>query len=235
MASSRAIAESGDLATRIEEVAMRLFIRDGYNGVSYLDIARELGTTHSNVHYYFRTKSKLAETVLRAVSESTTTATRGIWTDPATSLFEKFIRTRDWIHSRYLMFNPGGRGSHPWGLLSRFSMEADALTSEMRVTIRTTLSRFEESIASGVRIAVENGELRADAPQAGITLQIISVMSLTGLITRHASGLDRLDELMRWTYLGIARAYGAVPEESWVSLPALNTRGRDKETQRRKA
>ena len=85
------------------------------------------------------------------------------------------------------MFNPGGRGSHPWGLLSRFSMEADALAWEIRrVTIRTTLSRFEESIASGVRIAVENGELRADAPQAGITLQIISVMSLTGLITRHA-------------------------------------------------
>ena len=36
------------------------------NRFSYLDIARELGTTHSNVHYYFRTKSKLAETVLRA-------------------------------------------------------------------------------------------------------------------------------------------------------------------------
>ena len=95
----------------------------------------------------------------------------------------------------------------------------------MRATIRTTLSQFEDSIATGVRIAVENGELRADAPQAGITLQIISVMSLTGLITRHASGLDRLDELMRWTYLGIARAYGAIPEKSWMPLPALNTRG----------
>jgi AcrR family transcriptional regulator len=232
MASSRAIAESSDLATRIEEVATRLFIQHGYNGVSYLDIARELGTTHSNVHYYFRTKAKLAEAVLRAVSQSTTKITSGIWADPDTSMFEKFVRTRDWIYSRYLMFNPGGRGSHPWGLLSRFSMEADSLTSEMRALIRATLAQFEESIASGVRISVEKGELRADAPQAGITLQIISVMSLTGLITRHASGLDRLDELMRWTYLGIARAYGAIPENGWVPLAAVK-RVVDGETQRR--
>ena len=74
----------------------------GYNGVSYLDIARELGTTHSNVHYYFRTKAKLAETVLRSVSGfDTQRSPRGIWTDPATDLLAKFIKMRDWIHSRY--------------------------------------------------------------------------------------------------------------------------------------
>ena len=115
-------------------------------------------------------------------------------------------------------------------------MEADALTSEMRATIRTTLGQFETSIATGVRIAVECGELRPDAPQAGITLQIISVMSLTGLITRHASGLDRLDELMRWTYLGIVRAYGASPtEKAWTPLPTSKARGADRESQGRNA
>jgi AcrR family transcriptional regulator len=235
-ASRTAGAETSDLATRIEDVATRLFIQHGYNGVSYLDIARELGTTHSNVHYYFRTKAKLAEVVLRSVSETTNKVTTEIWTDEQTDLLAKFIKMRDWIHSLYLMFNPAGRGSHPWGLLSRFSMEADALTSDMRATIRATLAQFEASIATGVRIAVEHGELRPDAPQAGITLQIISVMSLTGLITRHASGLDRLDELMRWTYLGIVRAYGASPtEKTWTSLPASKARGADAETQGRKA
>ena len=125
MASSRPVAETGDLATRIEEVATRLFLRHGYNGVSYLDIARELGTTHSNVHYYFRTKAKLAETVLRAVSTSTIKATSGIWTDPATSLREKFIRTRDWIYSRYLMFTTNRVGCHKvnlWTIKSRFAL-----------------------------------------------------------------------------------------------------------------
>jgi AcrR family transcriptional regulator len=234
--SRTAAAETSDLATRIEEVATRLFIQHGYNGVSYLDIARELGTTHSNVHYYFRTKAKLAEVVLRSVSETTTKVTTAIWTDEQTDLLAKFIKMRDWIHSLYLMFNPAGRGSHPWGLLSRFSMEADALTSDMRATIRATLEQFEASIATGVRIAVEHGELRTDAPQAGITLQIISVMSLTGLITRHASGLSRLDELMRFTYLGIVRAYGASPtEKAWTPLPAPKTQGADAETKGRKA
>jgi AcrR family transcriptional regulator len=237
MRASRAIAtETTDLATRIEEVATRLFIQHGYNGVSYLDIARELGTTHSNVHYYFRTKAKLAEAVLRSVSETTNKVTTEIWTDGDTDLLAKFIKMRDWIYSLYLMFNPAGRGSHPWGLLSRFSMEADALSSDMRATIRATLEQFEASIATGVRKAVEHGELRPDAPQAGIALHIISVMSLTGLITRHASGLDRLNELMRWTYLGIVRAYGASPtEKAWTPLPSSKARGADTKTQGRKA
>ena len=235
-ASRTAAAETSDLATRIEDVATRLFIQHGYNGVSYLDIARELGTTHSNVHYYYRTKAKLAEVVLRSVSETTNKVTTEVWTDEQTDLLAKFIKMRDWIYSLYLMFNPAGRGSHPWGLLSRFSMEADALTSDMRATIRATLEQFEASIATGVRIAVEHGELRPDAPQAGITLQIISVMSLTGLITRHASGLDRLDELMRWTYLGTMRAYGASPmEKAWTPLKASKARSAHTETQGRKA
>jgi TetR/AcrR family transcriptional repressor of nem operon len=55
-----------DLQVRIEEVGIRLFITHGYNGTSYLDIARELGISHSNIHYYYRTKAVLAEAVLPA-------------------------------------------------------------------------------------------------------------------------------------------------------------------------
>lgn len=228
MGAPKPRTEPSDLATRIVEVATRLFILHGYNGVSYLDIARELGTTHSNVHYYFRTKAMLAEVVLRSVSEATVSVMTSIWTDESTRLLGKFTATRDWIYTRYLAFNPAGRGSHPWGLMSRFSMEADSLSSAMRAIIRQTLVSIEADISTGVAAARQNGELNKDAPIEGITLQIISVMSVTGLITRHASGLDRLDDLMRWTYVGIARAYGAVPpEDNWPALPQAAARGED--------
>ena len=195
-----------DVAERIERVATELFIRNGYHGVSYLGIGKELGITHSNVHYHYRTKAALAEAVLERVARDTLRNTGAIWNDATTSLLQKFVRMRDWTHQSYLQFNPEGSGGRPWGLLSRFSMEADALTPGMRKTIRSTLEQLEEGIRTAVRQAVTSGELEQRAPIEGITLQIASVMYLTGQLTRTAGGFKRLDELMMLT--GIYKAYG---------------------------
>lgn len=219
-AVSKAEAES-DLESRIESIAARLFITHGYNGVSYLDIARELGISHSNIHYYFRTKPVLANAVLASVAKETLVAMEGVWVGREASLFDKFVAMRGWAHAQYLQFNPGGKGGRLWGLLARFSMDADSLTDEMRRLIRATLRKIEEHIATGIQATVDNGELRADAPVDGITLQIASLISATGQVTRFAASFERLDDLLRWTYQGIALAYGApgqTPRE-WPALP----------------
>jgi AcrR family transcriptional regulator len=217
---SRAKALNPDVSARIEGVATRLFILHGYNGVSYLDIAREMGVTHSSIHYYYRTKAVLAEAVLRRVADATLGAMKSIWADPSTTLFAKFVATRDWIHGQYLRSNPGGKGGKPWGLLSRFTSDAEALTLPMRRVIRASVDKLEEHIATGVAASVAHGYLAADAPQDGITLQIASLMSVTGQITRHAAGFERLDELMRWTHACLERAYGAAETvPAWPPLP----------------
>ncbi len=203
-----ASANPADVSERIEQVATDLFIRNGYHGVSYLGIGKALGITHSNVHYHYRTKAALAEAVLERVARDTLRNTGAIWTDANTSLLQKFVRMRDWTHQSYLQFNPEGSGGRPWGLLSRFSMEADALTPGMRKTIRSTLQQLEEGIRTAVRQTVTSGELEQRAPIEGITLQIASVMYLTGQLTRTAGGFKRLDELMMWTLTGIYKAYG---------------------------
>lgn len=210
-----------DPKARIEAVATRLFIRHGYNGTSYLDIARELGTTHSRIHYYFRTKDLLAEAVLRRVSEATLATMRGIWTDPRSSLSDKFVATRDWTWRQYLEHNPGGRGGRLWGLLARFTMDADALSLASRRLLRASVERLDDCVATGVRGAVAQGELAADAPVDGIALQIASLMAATGQLTRRGNGFERLHDLMRWTYVGIVAAYGVDPRRAhaWPALP----------------
>ncbi len=213
-------ANPADVTERIEQVATDLFIRNGYHGVSYLGIGKQLGITHSNVHYHYRTKAALAEAVLRRVARDTLRNTGGIWTDANSSLLQKFVRMRDWTHQSYLQFNPDGSGGRPWGLLSRFSMEADALTPGMRKTIRSTLQQLEEGIRTAVRQAVASGELEQRAPIEGVTLQIASVMYLTGQLTRTAGGFKRLDELMMWTLAGAYQAYGKDQAATfkWITL-----------------
>lgn len=211
-----------DPTAQIEAVATELFIRNGYHGVSYLGIAKQLGITHSNVHYYYRTKAALAEAVLRRVASETLAATGAIWLDERTSLAEKFVAMRDWTYQSYLKFNPDGKGGRPWGLLSRFSMEADALTPSMRQTIRSTLRKLEDAIRKAVTESLARGELAADAPVEGITLQVTSVMFLTGQLTRQAAGFSRLDELLMYTINGILKAYGTRSHKSfrWPELQA---------------
>ena len=218
-----------DTTEQIEAVATELFIRNGYHGVSYLGIGKELGITHSNVHYYYRTKAALADAVLRRVAAETLQATMAIWTDDQTSLVEKFIRMRDWTFQSYLRFNPSGKGGRPWGLLSRFSMEADALTPDMRQTIRSTLRKLEDGIRAAVELAIQHRELAKDTPIDGVTVQIGSVMYLTGQLTRQASGFAPLDELLMWTLTCLLKAYGmsksarldwpAIPEPSAKAVP----------------
>ncbi len=131
------------------------------------------------MHYYHGHKSALAEAVLRRVAADTRAATSAIWRDDRLTLAQKFLRMRDWIHAAYLRFNPGGKGGRPWGLLSRFSMEADVLDRPVRRLLRDTLERQERDIGHAVEQAIARGELRADAPAGTIALQVLSVMHAT--------------------------------------------------------
>lgn len=216
--------EPAEITGRIERVATDLFIRNGYHGVSYLEIAKVLGITHSNVHYYYRNKSALAEAVLRRVAAETLASTSGIWRDADATLAQKFARMRDWLFESYLRFNPEGKGGRPWGLLSRFSMEADALGTEMKQVIRATLMKHETDVRHGVEAAVKSGELRANSPVDGISLQILSVMHLTGQLTRYSSGFPRLDELLMLTITTLYRAYGTgLHEVRWPAPGAARS------------
>jgi len=217
------VSQAPDVERRIEDTAIRLFIERGYNAVSYIDIGREIGLVHSSIHYYFRTKDLLAEAVLRRVAEATLTTLGEIWRNDASSIFDKLIRTRDWIYTQYLQFNPDGRSGRPWGLIGRFTVDAESLSTPARRLIRTTMEQIDRHLEAGVRIAILRRELVADTPVDGLTLQLSALISVTHQLTRGSSGFDRLNELLRWTYAGIVRAYGRPPRriQSWSALPRI--------------
>lgn len=196
------------LRDRIKRVATKQFILFGYRGVSYLDLAKQLKITHSNIHYYFNTKADLATAVLEDFATETLDDNRAIWTDPETTLRAKFIRARDRYYRMYLRFNPKGEGYAPWALLSRFSADTDILSSDMKWRIKTTLQELDAQISEGLRLAVDNGELVEDTPIDGLTVQIASVFYLASQSTKYDNGFRRFDLLLKTTSDCIAVAYG---------------------------
>ena len=196
------------LEERILAVATDLFIRHGYKGVSFLAIAAELGISHSHIHYYFRTKARLAEAVLDAYVAHTKADFGAIWTDDGSDLLARFVRSRDWIWRQYIRFNPGGTGGQNWGLLAGFVAESELLTPSMRKTIRQSLEDMDAFIDAGIEHAIHQGELTADTPRHALVLQISSLLHASRHIIRFEGSFQRLDDLLNWTFDVTNRAYG---------------------------
>ncbi|HVZ06722.1 TetR/AcrR family transcriptional regulator [Rhodopila sp.] len=215
-------ATQAPLEERILAVATDLFIRYGYKGVSFLAIASLLGISHSHIHYYFRTKSRLAEAVLDAYVAQTKADFLAIWAEDGCSLFDRFVRSRDWIWRQYIRFNPGGSGGHNWGLLAGFVADGELLTPSMRKTIRTTLEDMDRYIDAGIGRAIGDGELSTATPRHALVLQISSLLHTSRHIIRFEGSFQRLDDLFQWTYEVIRAAYSTAPPPAavWPALTA---------------
>ncbi|GAA3103169.1 TetR/AcrR family transcriptional regulator [Streptosporangium carneum] len=65
--------ENADTRTRIQEIALKLFVEQGYEATSLREIAEELGVTKAALYYHFKSKDEivtsLAEDRLREVEE----------------------------------------------------------------------------------------------------------------------------------------------------------------------
>lgn len=213
----------GNIQDKILTLATDMFIRHGYKGVSFLGIAKALGTTHSHIHYYFPTKAALAEAVVTAYVANTKADFRSIWTAEESDLLDRLVQSRDWIWRQYIRFNPGGAGGQNWGLLSRFASEADLLTPAIRKIIGTTLDDMDAYIGIGIRLAIERGELSREVSEHALVLQISSLLHTSRYITRLDGGFQRLDQLLQWTFDVTQRAYGTgAVNGSWPSeLPPV--------------
>jgi TetR/AcrR family transcriptional repressor of nem operon len=60
----QAQVDNTDTAERVLDVAERLVQVRGFNGVSYADVAAELGLTKAALHYHYATKAELGEALI---------------------------------------------------------------------------------------------------------------------------------------------------------------------------
>ena len=218
---ARRRAAAGDaVRDRIKGRAIELFTRRGFNGVTFIDIGRDLGIPHSLIHYHFGSKSALAEEVLRDFSDAGMGELAAIWEARDKSLLEKFTAGRDRLYQRFIQFNPDGVIAHAPGLVSRFSLEFEAITPAMQGLVKATHERTDRIILHALEIAVARGELVQTCPKDLLMLQIGSAFFVPGPTAHYGWSFERLDDLLRSIYVTIIRAFGtgmAVPA-AWPPL-----------------
>jgi AcrR family transcriptional regulator len=191
----------------IKAVATALLNKHGCRGMSFGDIAAVLATTRANIHYHFGNKDALIDEVLDDYVTCTLETFRAIWTAPETSLQEKIAETAAFNRERYVKFNTEEHG-RPWSLIARMRGDSDALSAGSIATLRRFAAELAIDVSEGVRLAIQNGELAADAPVPIIVLQFVSMVNSAGPITQDAGSFERLEELYAAFLETVTAAYG---------------------------
>lgn len=192
---------------RIKLAAVDLITRRGYHAVTFREIAEAVQTTRANMHYHFGNKDKLIEEVLADYAATTTEFYRTTFTTPQISLREKMRRIRLFLEERYKRFNPDGATSDPWSLSARLRSDWEALSPEMKSTLRNFSEKNEIFVRIGVALAVSSGELREDTPQENVARLLLNDILYAANVTRDFQSFDRLTELWEATLDIIEAAY----------------------------
>ena len=162
-----------DSETRILDAAHAVFTRRGTAGARMAEIAREAGVNHALVHYYFRTKQRLAEAVFRRAIGQIFPAMLAVFASelPIEEKVRRIVSAQVdmLLENRYL---PG----YLLAELNHYPERAEQLLSSMAgATPDVVRPRLFGKLAEQLEAAARGGALRPISPQAFV-LNLVSMV-----------------------------------------------------------
>lgn len=134
----------------ILESARKVFQRSGYGGARMQEIADKAGISKASLHYYYRSKDKLFQTVFRDDIQLFLVPLVDILRDPSLTLKER-MRTFVGSYIRTLLDNPG----LPLFIMQELSSNPERLVSLVEDTVPGTnplLAVFIRQIENGIEV-----------------------------------------------------------------------------------
>jgi len=162
-----------DTESRILDAAHAVFMRRGTAGARMTEIAREAGVNHALVHYYFRSKQRLAEAVFRRAIGQFFPMMIGVLTSDA-PIEEKVRRVAAaqidmLLQNRYLP-------AYLIAELNHYPERAEQLVASMAGATPSSLrTRLFGTLGKQLEEAARDGTLKPITPQAFV-LNLVSMI-----------------------------------------------------------
>lgn len=151
----------------ILETAEELFLDKGFALTSTTEIARKVGCNQALVHYYFRTKEKLFETIFERLAKTMVSSI--LRDDDPSKPFEERLRLVIESHFDMLMKHP----KLPFFFFNELTTNPkrlEALASKLKVIPSTMLQRF----SSDLQAEIDRGRIRPMEP----IMLLLTIVSL---------------------------------------------------------
>lgn len=159
----------------ILETAERLFMDKGFALTSTTEIAREAGCNQALVHYYFRTKEKLFESIFERKAQLMLSAILKM--DDPSQPFEERLRNLVENHFDIMIKNP----KLPFLFLNELltnPKRLDIMTQKLQTIPMTVMERFADDLQK----EIDKGRIR-DVSPISILLTVLS-LNLTPFIIK---------------------------------------------------
>ena len=138
----------------ILEVAERLFLNQGFAATSTTLIAKEVGCNQALVHYYFRTKENLFNTIFEKKFAAFFQALFETISMKEYTFMEKIAHIIE-SHFDLLCQNP----KMPTLILNELARQPDRIT-ELATKLKTMPETFFDEINKELQVEIENGRIR---------------------------------------------------------------------------
>lgn len=216
-----------DMRESIKRVAARLLTVHGLNGMSFRDIALELGITTTNIHYHFGNKQGLVDEVVADYVAEVESRHRAIWLAPNHTLAEKLRELVEYNWERYQQVNTGRDGGNTWSLIGRMRLESRDLSENARKSLSSFTATLHELIRTAVDDAWRRGELDEATPRQDLAFLILNIVNSSSVFTHGAGGFDRLEMFFDAFSRVMLSAYAGPASRPQATATRSKTRARN--------
>ncbi len=192
----------------IRGLAQELYMRGGYEGFSFGDIAAALGITRANVHYHFGSKRQLMAAMIDGFVEDALARIARHWSSPGDGFAERLRRQCADLRAFHHHFNPMPEQRHVWSPVSRLRLDLPFLGDLATVALQRVNHGYDQCLRRAVLEAIEIGELRDDAPVDDIVRLLRTTIMSCGPITQDQGSFGDVDALFVTIGRTIATAWG---------------------------
>jgi len=204
-------------------VAERLVQTRGYNGISYADIAIELGVTKASLHYHFPTKADLGIRLISRYEENFLRALASI--DASYADAKKKLRQYAHIYETVLE-------QDRMCLCGMLAAEHATLPSEMRARLSAFFDANEEWLVDVLEAGKSAGTLSFEGSAIAKARMLVGSLEGAMLLARSYGELERFTQVATQLLSALSvRKKPSVPRfitHLRVSNDALTARGSDK-------
>ena len=156
--------ETVAMRERIRAVAEDLYVRRGYGGFSFGDVAEAVGTTRANVHHHFGSKQRLMAELIEGFTEDALRRITACWAAGDASLAERMQGQLDDLRRFYRRFNPRPGDRNVWSPLARIRLDLPALGELGSGGLERIDRAYDAQLSQAITQAVRAGELVAQTP-----------------------------------------------------------------------
>ncbi len=193
---------------QIRDLAQELYMRGGYEGFSFGDIAAALGITRANIHYHFGSKRQLMAAMIDGFVEDALARIIRHWSSPRDGFAERLRKQCADLRAFHQHFNPLPEQRNVWSPVSRLRLDLPFLGDLATLALARVNQGYDQCLRRAVREAIDTGELRSDAPVDDIVRLLRTTIMSCGPITQDQGSFADVDALFVTIGRTIATAWG---------------------------